>query len=105
VADTFHIKAVLSVGKNGVLENSLDVFPNPCPSLFKIKFDLNTFSNINVELVDMVGKEFTLLPEKKYEKGYLEIELNAAHAQLRSGIYLLRITINGSPLYRKIIIE
>jgi 3',5'-cyclic AMP phosphodiesterase CpdA len=105
VADTFHIKAVVSVGENGLMEHSLSVFPNPCPSLFKVRFDLSALSEIKVELVDVVGNEYALLPEKKYEKGYLELEFNASESRLKPGVYLLRFTINGSPLYSKIVIE
>jgi hypothetical protein len=105
IADTFHVKSILSVVENSGEESFVKVIPNPCKGNCKIRFNLNVPAKVEITLLDVVGKEMPLYEEKNYEKGLLEFDLNSKITSFNSGMYLVRTKINGHDHYYKFILE
>jgi hypothetical protein len=103
IADTFHIKAVLSVVEQNGAESFVKVIPNPCKENCRIKFYLDVVSDIEISLIDILGKESRLYANKKYDKGLLEFELNTR--SMVAGMYLVKIKINGRDYYYKFVMD
>ena len=76
-------------------EHKVIVYPNPMTDYLTIQYDLQNNSTVKIELYDVLGKmSMVLLPEtkqssNKYKNTWL---LN----ELKSGLYFLKINIDGS---------
>jgi len=61
-------------------------YPNPFNSTTKIKFDLPNNSRVQISVYNLLGNKISDLVNKKFNKGYHEIDFNAKN--LPSGLYL-----------------
>ncbi len=99
-----------TVAANGVSTQDLlvekyavKVYPNPFHETGYISFKLDQGSPVTISLIDMVGKERLLI-----HSGYLGTGSHIYTVQnpnMSSGVYLVRITVNGNTLFKKIIIQ
>jgi hypothetical protein len=81
----------------------LFVFPNPFSDQLQLQFDVNTTSVLSVSLFDITGREYqSLLLNKVYEPGTY-IESSDTFESLSSGLYLLKIGINGQVGWLRVI--
>jgi hypothetical protein len=97
--------SLISFGQNplDVKEESVQiekVYPNPVSNHVFVELNLQEFSNITFELVDILG-----VSVKKWKPSHLspgnhksKLELNS----IRTGIYLLKINVNGKDFVKRI---
>lgn len=81
-------------------ENTLDkvqIYPNPVTS-GKIYINAETNTVKNIELYDMLGKRILFTEMGGYQK-----ELNVAN--LKAGVYILKLSEKNNSITRKIIIK
>jgi len=73
---------------------SLSVFPNPASSFVTVKYTLQSSSQIEIEMFDILGKSVkTLLPKTQLAADSYK---NTWHLdELKSGLYFIKINING----------
>lgn len=90
-----------SVPENGVSEFNLNVYPNPFNSSTQIKFDLPKFSNVKVEIVDILGNLTEVLVNQSLNSGPHVLNWNSE--KYASGIYFCKMMINGSTVVQKMI--
>jgi len=76
-------------------------YPNPFNPETNIEFSLPHSGNVQIRLVDMLGKEITLVNNKYYNKGNHKIILNADKLNLSSGGYIYTIIFESRVLTRK----
>ncbi len=70
-------------------------YPNPFNPSTRIQFDLPENAQVQIQIVDMLGREVITLPAQEMEAGAnRSLELNAA--SLASGTYLYRIMATGA---------
>ena len=70
-------------------------YPNPFNPSTKIQFDLPERAQVNVQIVDLLGREVMVLPAQEMEAGATRsVELNAS--SLASGTYLYRLVATGA---------
>ncbi len=70
-------------------------YPNPFNPSTRIQFDLPENAQVQIQIVDMLGRKVITLPAQEFEAGAnRSIELNAG--SLASGTYLYRITAAGA---------
>jgi hypothetical protein len=71
-------------------------FPNPANEYFYVSFKLHTLSKINLTVIDQQGKvvALVLINEKRGYGKYVE-RIDATQLQLASGIYFLKLEVNG----------
>jgi len=70
--------------------NNLSVYPNPVCGNSLISFSLDKPGNINIELLDIVGNQISVIIDKNYSAGNYKVEFNSYN--LNSGIYFLKFT-------------
>ncbi len=70
-------------------------YPNPFNPSTKIQFDLPGNAQVQIQIVDMLGREVMVLPAQEMDAGAnRSVELNAT--RLASGTYLYRIMVTGA---------
>ena len=99
-----------TVASNGVSTKDLliekydvKVYPNPMKNEGFVSFTLDKGSDVSVAILDMMGKERLLI-----NKSYLGTGSHVFAIQnpnLPTGIYLIRINVNGVNIYQKIMIQ
>ncbi len=83
--------------ENLILNNlNLSVAPNPFNKETKASFNLLFNASVQVELYDVLGRKLSTVFEGNLSSGTQEILLDETHTRnLTSGIYLLKLTIDG----------
>lgn len=83
---------------------NLSVYPNPSNGEATLNFNLNESASVKVNVVDVLGKQ--MLPEvsANYGSGENTLVLNKNN-QLAKGIYLVNISINGTTVTKKLVIN
>ncbi len=75
---------------------NLSVAPNPFNKETKASFNLLFNASVQVELYDVLGRKLSTVFEGNLSSGTQEILLDETHTRnLTSGIYLLKLTIDG----------
>ena len=96
-----------TIGPVGIINNPLlnnpevKISPNPCSNTVSIDFNLNTKSNVKIDLLDMNGHFVKQLFEGVKFHGLVHI--NTLVSDLLSNVYLVRLQLNNSTSYHKII--
>lgn len=92
-----------TVGLNEVLEASLglNVYPNPVMNAATVDFTLTEKNTIKIDVVDVLGQVVNEIAETTLDAGEYQFELPAG---LSSGIYSVRLNVNGYTTARKVVI-
>jgi len=90
----------IDVTKN---EKDMQVYPNPVEDKFSIQFYLTESKMLVIELVDIQGKlAKVLVPKTRVSGTFLRsFDLEKGMA---SGIYLIRMTLDNSPFFKKVVV-
>lgn len=80
--------------------NSLDIYPNPTANNVSISLDLKEQSNLLIDVIDMVGKQVAVITRENNASGTITKQFNTDI--LSSGIYTIRINVNGNNVNRKL---
>jgi hypothetical protein len=92
-------------GLNEIAKNyKLNLFPNPSNGAATIKFNLNESATVTVNVVDMLGKDVLPATVSNYNAGEQAITVNN-NSSLSKGIYFVNISINGSKMAKKLVIN
>jgi uncharacterized repeat protein (TIGR01451 family) len=91
----------VSVNEVYSFKNEFSIFPNPFNNDATIALNIKTQDRVKVELFDISGKSIANLFEGNLGAGEQIINLNGAN--LKAGIYLVRITANGTQKTERII--
>ena len=76
-------------------------YPNPFNPETNIEFSLPHSGNVQIKLVDMLGKVVTLVNNEYYNEGSHKIILNADKLNLSSGSYIYTIIFKNCVVSRK----
>lgn len=96
----------LSTGiENNQIENGMQISPNPILGDFSIRIQLQEQANIQVKLLDLLGREILELGEMDHATGKQEFKLNKDQLHLAKGMYLIRLLIDNKSITQKIVIE
>jgi len=71
----------------------LIVYPNPATSFGNIAFNLNSNSDVNVQVYDLTGKLVTTVSKKNLSAGDQIIQIGTD--ELSKGTYIIRLTAAG----------
>jgi hypothetical protein len=86
---------ILGVDQLDAIGHELTVFPNPTKNTVTIKYTLQVNGSATIELLDVLGKSVkTVLQNETQLPGEYAIPVNTA--DLKSGIYFIRVQINGA---------
>ncbi len=79
------------------------VYPNPFNTQTIVEYTLPSAGNVSVSLSDISGRIFLLQQPMQKPFGIHQFVLDANKLVLKSGLYILRIEINGIPEFRKLV--
>ena len=90
-------------GKEKLLKNNLNVYPNPFASNTTINFEVAGQSKVSIKIYNMEGRVISTIFEGEKSAGIYNIPFNGT--QLPAGMYLYRMQVNNQVLERKSIIQ
>lgn len=97
----FTYSKVVSVNNESKAENVFEVFPNPFNTEFNIVVNATEAGNAIVETIDLQGK---VLVSKNFNTVSGLNTLNMADvANLNTGIYVVKVTVNGQTFVHKLV--
>ena len=82
-------------------EAFFQVAPNPFQDRTRVAFHLKESAEINLTVLDVLGREIQTLAEGKLGLGVHEYQFDAS--QLPKGIYLVRFEMNGQSITKKVV--
>ncbi|SFF01977.1 Por secretion system C-terminal sorting domain-containing protein [Chitinophaga sp. CF118] len=84
-------------------QSTISVYPNPASSYTNLKFTLNKESPVAVDIYDMAGLKVKSVANSNSQAGTNNIIVDVAN--LKSGMYVIKITINGSTISSRLIVK
>ena len=93
------------VGINQLTKSvNLSLFPNPSNSESYLKFTLSEPKSVKINVIDVLGKN--MLPEinSDLSSGEQIITINKDN-KLAKGIYFINLSINGTKMYKKLVLN
>ena len=102
--DTYYIDDVgLSAApvsvKNTGFDFSFDVYPNPLVNESTVRFSIKNSSFVKIELINMQGKALSVLMNRFLAPNSYSVDIKS---ELQSGIYLLKASIDGEVITKKV---
>lgn len=94
------VDADVQVGLQQLEGASLTIYPNPLTANSKLELSLDESANVEMQVVDMLGK---VVYSKNY--GLMPVGLNTMNingAQLQNGIYMVQLLINDNKVVRRV---
>ena len=76
-------------------------YPNPFNPVTTIPFEIQESGNVKLIVYDLRGRQVRVLRDDWLPAGKHNIEFNAG--SLASGVYIYRLTVNGSEIAKKMI--
>jgi PKD repeat protein len=83
----------------------LKVFPNPAENLTNIIFELNNPAYVELAIIDVLGKENTLISNQKLASGQHQLLVDKSEINLSSGLYFIRLMVDGKASVKKLIVK
>lgn len=95
-------------GFSNTTENTIDVantlvYPNPANDGFNVRFNLNSASEVTINILDISGKNVMKKELNTLQKG--EYDVSFGQDDLAKGVYTVNINSNGKVVNKKIIIK
>ncbi len=81
----------------------LNLYPNPTSNELIINYRIPKAGNLNIQLFDNLGRKITTLMDSYQDFGQYTTEFNLSN--LNSGLYFIKINLNGKSCYKSIIIS
>lgn len=89
--------------ENNVLNNSLQVFPNPSTGNINVSLDIEKSSDLVFKVVDIQGK---VVYNERIENTFIGLNQNELQlGNLSNGVYFLQVLTDGAQVTRKIVIN
>jgi hypothetical protein len=93
----------LTAGISNITESNLiSIYPNPFSNTFLISLNLTSDSNVELTLIDALGKEIAYYQTKE-SAGVFNKTIDASTLNLSNGTYLVKIKLNEKVLFKKMI--
>ena len=103
VTKTNYINVIGTVSIDNIaFDNSISIFPNPNNGTFRIVAQTSTQKAVQLKLFSAIGQ---LVYSEQMLPVANKIEKDVSVGSIAAGIYLLQITVNNKPSYKKLIIE
>lgn len=91
-----------SISEIQQIDATFSMFPNPATTNVAMKFNLKNESEVALRVIDLAGK---VLASRDYSSMNGASEINYNSSDLKSGIYMVEVTINGERLTRQLVIK
>ena len=85
-----------------LVDQTINIYPNPNSGQFRIEFDLEGLKDVNVRVMDGIGREVYNKDAGKVSGSYRE---NVDISNLAKGVYIVQVISNGHLTSRKITVQ
>jgi PKD repeat protein len=93
------LSVTVGIGEVDPLNGSLNVYPNPFNHSLTVAYTLPKQAEVKVTLMDVTGRVMSEMPARTEAAGKYQYELPVS-ADLKPGMYMLRITTDNVPVTR-----
>ena len=80
------------------------IYPNPVSEEFVLQYDLLQPANTRVELLSMEGKVLSVIENEWQDQGEHSLKWNRSYG-LASGVYFVRVSVDGFQAVQKVILQ
>lgn len=80
-------------------------YPNPAVTYTNIAYNLPTKAKVNLRVVDLTGKQLTVLVKQEQASGRQEYYWDLSKNKITSGMYILILQIDNKSYSRKVIVQ
>ncbi len=80
------------------------VFPNPCRDYISVSYELENDADVTIAIYSIYGNEMKRFAQTRQERGYYNQMLYLKENGFRSGVYLVKLTVNNIPFVRRIVV-
>lgn len=102
--DKLNINSVLSTPA-ALAQRTIRVYPNPLTAETAVHLDLPASASVQLSLLDLLGREVLSLPARRYPAGALALPLTTVVSPLRSGLYVLKMSLDNETYSTKLTVE
>jgi len=102
--DSVRKSSTAAINEKKINNLNLSLSPNPTNDNFKIRYNLNTETRMNVELFDITFKKSNILIDEIQSTGQHSFLFNVHDLGLNTGVYILKTQVGNSVLSSKLII-
>ena len=92
----------LSLTEINHIDATFKIYPNPATTHVALTFNLKNESDVAIRIIDMAGK---VLASRAYDSMNGSSSINYNTSDLKPGIYMVEVTINGERLTRQLAIK
>ena len=85
-----------------LVENSLEIFPNPFQENLNISFDLDETQDFEINVIDVLGKKITIDLREQFSGKFNQ---QYSFQGWIAGVYILEIGFGENRLHRKIVVQ
>ena len=78
------------------------IYPNPFNPIANIRYDIPEYSNVSIEVFNVLGKKVDILYTGMHSPGGFEIKWDGS--RFSSGLYLIRMTSNDNIFIEKVML-
>jgi len=103
--DNMRIAVPLGTAAQSFAGRGISVYPTPLTPLTAVHLTLGEPTTVHLSLTDVLGRVVLTQPAKTYPAGALALPLEASGRRLPSGVYVLRLSLNGQPYSTKLTVE
>ncbi|MFN3917236.1 MAG: M43 family zinc metalloprotease [Flavobacteriales bacterium] len=101
--DDINLDVAVGVEEHNQFVSGLSVFPNPTSDAATVRFNLSSNSNVNVSLLDMLGREVINITNGNLSAGEQQFIVN--RNGLTRGVYMIRVQAEGEQSVQRIVFE
>lgn len=103
VSDTLSLLStgIIAVGESA----SLNVYPNPFSGQAMAELYVSQMSDATVEVFNLEGQLITTLFNGSCQPGTHKFEVNAENLNMQAGVYLLKVSVDGSVKVTRLIMQ
>ncbi|TNJ44908.1 T9SS type A sorting domain-containing protein [Tamlana fucoidanivorans] len=93
-----------SLGVDDISKNvQWSVYPNPAENLFNLSINISQSTNVKVTLLNMLGQKVYQSNNEAVNPGNYTRKVSVNH--LKSGTYFMKINVNATNFYKKIVVK
>lgn len=93
--------AISSIDEQQMLDNSLNIYPNPFDGSIDISYNLSRNEDVTIELFNILGNKIYSITKKSKNKGPHHDRLIIKDQKLPKGIYLIKFMANKKVITKK----
>jgi len=98
--EAIEIEAVLETSTTSQnINNQIKVFPNPTKDLIHVQFDFDVHQEVNISVIDLLGRQLTRRTKKNYQTDLIQLDLK----NNSQGIYYVIFEFDDQKIVKRVV--